>query len=54
MADGSNSDGVYTVLVLVAVVAMAIGVGMLWYTNGTMTEGDGGGLANPFHIVSDN
>lgn len=40
------SPNVYTVLAVVAFIALAIGVGVLWQTNTSLT-----GEGNPFHVV---
>ncbi len=45
-----GAPNVYTALMLIAAIGLAICVGQLWYANTQLTEEVSGG-GNPFHIV---
>jgi ABC-type transport system involved in cytochrome c biogenesis permease subunit len=46
---GGPSSNIYTVLMLVVVITLAVGVGYVWYRTGELT----GSFANPFQLPDD-
>lgn len=45
---------VYTILILVAFVALSAGVGIAWWKNTELTKGESGAGSNPLYILPRN